>query len=101
MTYAEKLKDPRWQKKRLEILDRDEWTCQSCGRKDRTLHIHHHSYIYGKDPWDYFDGNFITLCWSCHESEEMYKQSVNDFIHDYLISGGNYKDLFSHIVVLL
>jgi len=30
VTYAEKLKDPRWQKKRLEIMERDEWTCQWC-----------------------------------------------------------------------
>lgn len=27
-TYAEKLKDPRWQKRRLEIFERDDWTCQ-------------------------------------------------------------------------
>ncbi len=30
MTYAEQLKDPRWQKRRLEILQRDEWRCL-CG----------------------------------------------------------------------
>lgn len=27
MTYAEKLKDPRWQKKRLRILERDAFAC--------------------------------------------------------------------------
>ncbi len=27
--YASKLKDPRWQKKRLEILQRDDFACQS------------------------------------------------------------------------
>jgi hypothetical protein len=26
--YSKKLKHPRWQKKRLEILDRDKFTCQ-------------------------------------------------------------------------
>lgn len=30
MSYAEQLKDPRWQKKRLEILNRDEWKCTWC-----------------------------------------------------------------------
>ena len=27
--YSEKLKDPRLQKKRLQILERDNWTCQT------------------------------------------------------------------------
>lgn len=29
--YKEKLKDPRWQKKRLQIFERDDWCCQKCG----------------------------------------------------------------------
>ena len=34
MGYSEKLKDPRWQKKRLEILERDNFRCQYCGDKN-------------------------------------------------------------------
>ena len=71
MTYYEKLKDPRWQKKRLEILNRDEFTCKICNDTKSTLHIHHKYYEYGNDPWDYPDNCFITLCADCHESEEM------------------------------
>lgn len=67
MTYAEKLKDPRWQKKRLEVLQRDGFSCQVCGRKDRTLHVHHRFYISGRMPWEYMDGNFQTLCCDCHK----------------------------------
>ena len=26
MSYSDKLKDPRWQRKRLEIFERDNWT---------------------------------------------------------------------------
>ena len=26
-TYKQKLKDPRWQKKRLKVLERDDWKC--------------------------------------------------------------------------
>ena len=37
----EKYKDPRWQKKRLKILERDKWACQLCDGKEKTLHIHH------------------------------------------------------------
>lgn len=68
-TYVEKLRDPRWQKKRLQVLNRDNWTCQNCGNREETLNVHHFSYTYGKDPWDYLMENFLTLCESCHEAE--------------------------------
>lgn len=64
--YFEKLKDPRWQQLRLRILDRDAWTCRFCGATDRTLHVHHGHYIWGKDPWDYDPLSLITLCEDCH-----------------------------------
>ena len=72
-SYAEKLKDPRWQKKRLEIFERDEWYCQSCCRDDQTLVVHHLVYRNGADPWDYEDHELLTLCADCHEiwHEEM------------------------------
>jgi len=69
MTYAEKLKDPRWQKMRLKILERDEWTCQICGNKEETLHVHHKRYLRGKEPWDCPDIFLSTLCAPCHELE--------------------------------
>lgn len=69
MTYSEKLKDPRWQKKRLEILKRDDFTCQWCGDKANTLHVHHLEYHKGRDPWNYDDDCLITLCVNCHECE--------------------------------
>jgi len=43
--YFEKFKDPRWQKKRLEIMERDQWTCQDCGSTDRSLNVHHMRYF--------------------------------------------------------
>jgi 5-methylcytosine-specific restriction endonuclease McrA len=30
-TYSELLKSPKWQKKRLEIMSRDKFTCKKCG----------------------------------------------------------------------
>ncbi len=70
MTYSDKLKHPKWQKKRLKILDRDGWTCQECGAKDITLHVHHISYF--ENPWDVDDRLLITLCEDCHKEEEVY-----------------------------
>jgi hypothetical protein len=66
--YSEILKDPRWQKKRLEILESDEWRCRECLSKEKTLHIHHLYYIKDAMPWEYPDAALITLCHQCHES---------------------------------
>lgn len=69
MTYQEKLKDPRWQKKRLEIMERDNWQCQSCYDDESTLHIHHKYYM-KCDPWEYPEDALITLCAGCHEDQK-------------------------------
>lgn len=66
MTYSEKLKDPRWQRKRLEIMGRDSFMCLRCKSEKLTLHVHHKRYVRDSDPWDYPDENFETLCQSCH-----------------------------------
>lgn len=70
MTYFEKLKDPRWQKRRLEILNRANFMCQACGDNSRELHVHHTVYRKGSDPWDYRDYELLALCKDCHESAE-------------------------------
>jgi hypothetical protein len=72
--YQTKLKDPQWQKKRLEILSRDNWTCVLCKDTKTTLHVHHHEYSYEKNPWDYKDDNFATLCEHCHGEVEVLKK---------------------------
>lgn len=69
-SYQDKLKDPRWQKKRLEILERDEWTCQRCYSQKDTLNVHHRKYLPNKDPWECPNELLITLCQSCHEHEK-------------------------------
>ena len=71
MTYAQKLKDPRWQKKRLEILERDRFTCIYCGDTKTTLHVHHTLYRKGADPWEYQHEFLMTLCEDCHNIEHM------------------------------
>lgn len=66
-TYAEKLKDPRWQKKRLDIFQRDEFVCQSCNSRHKNLQIHHLYYLPKTNPWDYPSEDLVTLCEDCHE----------------------------------
>lgn len=67
--YLELLKDPRWQKKRLEIFQRDLWMCAVCHDTQSTLAVHHRLYLPNRLPWDYPDNLLITLCESCHVRE--------------------------------
>ena len=69
LKYAEKLKDPRWQKIRLEVFQRDEWTCDICLDDQSTLHVHHKIYQSGRDPWEYDLDSLVTLCEGCHFRE--------------------------------
>lgn len=67
MTYSEKLKDPRWQKKRLEILERDNYTCRFCGDTTSILSVHH--FRYEGEPWDVDNIDLISVCNKCHQEE--------------------------------
>lgn len=58
------LESPLWQKKRLFIFERDNWTCCCCGEKTKSLHIHH--WQYGSAPWEVDDDMLITVCKDCH-----------------------------------
>jgi hypothetical protein len=64
--YAEKLSDPRWQKKRLQVLERDQFQCIACSQDDITLHIHH--IRYSSEPWETPLEHLETLCEWCHEA---------------------------------
>ena len=67
-SYSELLKDPRWQKKRLEIMQRDKFECRACESSDTTLHVHHMVYHKGLMPWEYDNHDLMTLCEKCHEA---------------------------------
>ena len=93
MTYGEKLRSPEWQKKRLEILNRDEFTCTMCNSKDKTLHVHHKVYIFNNEPWDYEDQYYITLCEDCHFEEECNKTFIKNIIKYNVYKGVTYTEL--------
>ena len=65
-TYSDKLKDPRWQKRRLRVMERDDWKCRDCRNHRSQLHVHHCYYIPGVDPWDQPEEAMLTLCDECH-----------------------------------
>ncbi len=72
MTYFEKLKDPRWQRRRLEIFQRDHFRCTNsrCESYSKKLQVHHRYYDNDADPWEYPDEALATLCKECHENTE-------------------------------
>lgn len=77
MSYAEKLRDPRWQKKRLQIFERDGWRCVICHRDNQNLQVHHAVYA-KRAPWEYPDHVLQTLCESCHaERQELTDKAVD------------------------
>jgi len=87
--YTEKLKDPRWQKKRLEIMQRDDFTCKKCEATTSSLVVHHLHYERGKEPWDALSEALITLCEACHADERERRaeveQALLDTLRDFLV----------------
>jgi len=88
MTYLEKLKDPRWQKKRLHICERDGWKCRDCLDENETLHIHHAHYVKG-DPWETPDEYLMTLCAPCHESRQKLEDEGKRLLAEMFIKCGD------------
>jgi len=67
-SYFEKFRNPRWQKKRLKIMEKAGFKCEGmCLTSDRTLNVHHGYYEKDLNPWDYDDDTLWCLCEVCHE----------------------------------
>jgi len=65
--YIELLRDPRWQRKKNAILERDDYRCQFCRDTETNLQAHHKRYAKSGLPWDVPNSWLITLCQRCHE----------------------------------
>jgi hypothetical protein len=79
MTFQDQYKHPKWQKRRLEILERDDFTCQKCGDTETMLHVHHKVYHRNRKVWDYKDFDLTTLCKHCHTQIDKIKPLKNEF----------------------
>jgi len=63
-----------WQKKRLLILERDEWRCTECNNDKGMMHVHHLKYPPKDKPvWDIEDEFLVTLCSKCHAKKHKNK----------------------------
>jgi hypothetical protein len=79
-SYSDLLKDPRWQRKRLESLEAAGWACARCGDKETTLHVHHRQYIKGRKPWEYTLAELQVLCAPCHEGHHEFQKKLNQLV---------------------
>lgn len=84
--YEQQLADVRWKLKAENIRKRDGHQCRLCNTKKTQLDVHHIRYIYGREAWEYDDGDLVTLCHECHEEVHDWQ----DF--DKLIEGNYYYD---------
>jgi len=95
-TYSELLRDPRWQKKRLEVLESTGWACEFCGAEGSTLHVHHKHYVQGRNPWEYDDTQLAVLCEDCHSVRHDADKKIHDLLARVDVSGmpGGVEDLY-------
>jgi hypothetical protein len=75
-TYYEKLKDPRWQKVRLQAMEKANFCCQMCFDDSTSLNVHHKEYFKGHEPWEYNLNQLIVLCEDCHKNHHAYKDML-------------------------
>ncbi len=79
-SYSELLRDPRWQRKRLTIMQRDKFSCRVCNDDKKTLNVHHCYYERGRAPWDYPDLSLLTMCEDCHEMQRGMDDCAHTFV---------------------
>ncbi len=83
--FFAKYKDPRWQKKRLEVMQHAGFRCESCESEEKTLNVHHKSYKKNHNPWDYKIYELECLCEDCHSEKHGIKDRLTDALHDFKV----------------
>ncbi len=87
-SYSEKLRDPRWQRRRLEIMQLAHFRCEECDAADQTLTVHHRVYRVGAEPWCYPDWELVCLCEQCHRYEHDMPQEERDGYNSESVEAG-------------
>lgn len=92
LDYKEQLADARWLKKRNEILERDNYTCQKCGATSH-LNVHHLYYEKGRLAWEYPNEKLVTLCDGCHREAHSINKPIIGCVYEY-----NHSDYTNYMV---
>lgn len=88
LSYADQLKHPNWQRKRLEMLEAAKWECTKCGDKETTLHVHHRKYVKGRMAWEYEARELAVLCENCHEDEHHFQEDIEVLLNQQWLDKG-------------
>lgn len=79
-SYAQKLRDVRWKRRRDDLLRQRNYTCCECAQPLTTgtmdLQVHHVVYISGLDPWDYPDELLLVVCPEHHRVRAALEQAI-------------------------
>lgn len=62
LSYREQMNHPLWFRKRDEILERDDYTCQICGSNLHRVDVHHLCYFPDLLAWEYDNELMVTVC---------------------------------------
>lgn len=83
LPYWQQMLDPRWQRRRLEIFNRDGFKCRECNSQTETLSVHHSYYEKGVMAWEYPDEALRSVCRDCHklrsEAERVLLRALHSF----------------------
>jgi len=93
MGYSEKLTDPRWQAKRLRVMERDKFACTNCHNDREQLEVHHLDYEPGHQPWEYPIEFLTTLCHRCHEKEQFRQREEHGLLTAFKMAGFHVTEL--------
>ena len=88
MSYRDQLLSPKWQKRRLEMLEAAKWACVCCGAEEKTLHVHHKRYVKGRMAWDYSDQELAVLCDACHGEEHEARELLDRILTENAFESG-------------
>ncbi len=61
-SFSDKFKDPRWIRRRDEIIASAEYLCQDCGVAADDLEVHICYFEQGREPWEYPHEVYRCLC---------------------------------------
>ncbi len=102
MDFKDQYKHPKWQKKRLSILKRDNWKCTICTNDERQLHVHHHKYpAKGKFIWNINNKFLTTVCDRCHGLIHKLKDEDDTCLSTFVDQTGiSYYDVIKTLVLI-
>jgi hypothetical protein len=78
--FTDQYKNPLWQKRRLEMLERANYRCSCCQDDESQLHVHHGQYFTGRKLWEYADKELQVLCGTCHEEAHKHLERIKEIV---------------------